>query len=317
MALLAQDGPPLPSDTAATVNGEAITAAQLDKTLRPQIQAMEDRLRQLRQGTLNKMIDNLLLEQAARKEGISVDQLLSSRVESVTVPSQEVDRAYEESREQFPGMLAAEAKYRIRRTMEDNARAAALKNLIAKLREQAQITNVLTSSARAMLEAAAYEGPSAGNPGAPVTIIEFSDFECPFCRQAQPVLKRMMERWPGKVRLVFKHFPLEQHRHAMQAARVAVCASLQDRFWAVHDRIFASTELNQAVLREAVAGANLRIAEFESCIGSEEPDGHVRKDMLLGRTAGVAGTPAFFVNGELVPASSLESTVEKILGGAQ
>jgi protein-disulfide isomerase len=317
MALLAQDGSPAPNDIVATVNGEAITAAQLEKTLRPQIQAMEDRLRQLRQGTLNKMIDNLLLEQAARKEGISVDQFLSSRVESVNVPSEEVDRAYEGSRDQFPGILPAEAKYRIRRTMEDNARAAALRNLIAALRQQAQITNALTSSVMAILEAAAQEGPSAGNPEAPVTIIEFSDFECPYCRAAQPVLKRIMKRWPGQVRHVFKHFPLEQHPHAMQAARAAVCASLQDRFWAVHDKIFAASELGESIVREAAVSANLRIPEFESCMRSEVPDGHVRKDMLLGRTAGVTGTPAFFVNRELVPSSALESVVEKILGGAR
>jgi protein-disulfide isomerase len=169
----------------------------------------------------------------------------------------------------------------------------------------------------ATLEAAAHEGPSSGNPDAPVTIIEFSDFECPYCRAAQPVLKAIMERWPGRVRHVFKHFPLDRHAHAMQAARAAVCADRQDRFWAMHDRIFATSELSQASLRTAAAEAGLRTAEFDSCMRSEETADHVRKDMLVGRTAGVTGTPAFFVNGELVPAAALESTIERILGGSK
>jgi protein-disulfide isomerase len=299
------------------VNGQTITAAQLEQALRPQLQAMEERVRQMRQAALSKLIDNLLLEQAARSEGTSVDQYLHARVESVSVASADVDRSYEQSREQFPGVLPAEAKYRIRRTMEDNARAAALRGLLDTLRQRAQVTNRLVSDAMATLEAAAHEGPSFGNPEAPVTIIEFSDFECRYCRAAQPTLKRIMERWKGRVRHVFKHFPLDQHQHAMQAARAAVCADRQDRFWAMHDRIFAAGELSEESLRAAAAGAGLKTAEFYSCMGSEEPADHVRKDMLVGRMAGVTGTPAFFVNRELVPAAALESTIERMLGGSK
>jgi protein-disulfide isomerase len=306
-----------PTTAVANVNGQIITAAQLEQTLRPQLQAMEERVRQMRQAALNKLIDNALLEQAARSQRISVDQYLQTRVESITVASADVDRAYDESRDQFPGVLPAEAKYRIRRTMEDNARAAALKALLDTLRQRAQLTNGLVSDAMATLEAAAHEGPSSGSPDAPVTIIEFSDFECPYCRAAQPALKRIMERWRGQVRHVFKHFPLDQHPRAMQAARAAVCADRQDRFWAMHDRIFAAGELSERSLRAAAAVAGLRTAEFDSCVRSEEPADHVRKDMLVGRTAGVTGTPAFFVNGELVPAGELESTVERKLGGSR
>ncbi|MGH9631035.1 MAG: DsbA family protein [Bryobacteraceae bacterium] len=169
----------------------------------------------------------------------------------------------------------------------------------------------------ATLEAAAHEGPSSGNPNASLTIIEFSDFECPYCRAAQPVLKRIMQRWPGRVRHVFKHFPLEQHPHAMQSARAAVCADRQDRFWAMHDRIFAASDLSEGSLRAAAVGAGLRTAEFDDCMRNEQPADHVRKDMLVGRTAGVTGTPAFFINRELVPAAALESAIQRILGDSK
>ena len=195
----------------ATVNGEAISPAQLELALRPQLEAIEERIRQMRQGMLNKLIDNLLLEQAARSEGLSADRFLESRVESVSVPAADVDRAFQSSRDNFRGILPAEAKYRIRRTLEDNARAAALTVLLDKLRSTAQVTNHLMAGMTATLEAAGREGPSLGPDNAPVTIIEFSDFECPYCRAAQPLLQRLREKWPGKVRHVFKHFPLDQH----------------------------------------------------------------------------------------------------------
>ena len=305
------------ADAVATVNGEAITAQQLENAVRPQLAAVEERVRQMRQAALSKLIDNLLLEQDARKHFMSVDDYLRTRIESVTVSAADVNRAYESSRSQFPGVLPAEAKYRVRRTLEDNARAAALGRLLEELRERAQVTNTFLTNAKAALEAASHEGPSAGNPDARLTVIEFSDFECPYCRAAQPVVKAVMKRWPSDVRHVFKHFPLEQHPNAMLAARASVCAARQGRFQDVHDRIFAAGKLSLPTIREAASAAGLRMAEFDECVQNEEVEEHVRKDMILGRNAGVTGTPAFFVNGELVPASALESTIERILGGTK
>ena len=89
------------------------------------------------------------------------------------------------------------------------------------------------------------------------------------------------------------------------------------RFWPVHDTIFAAQELSEALIRKAASGAGLRMPELDECLKSEETEGHVRKDMLVGRTVGVTGTPAFFVNGQLVAASALESAVERILGGGK
>lgn len=315
----ADDQRPEPSSAAATVNGETISAAQLEAAVRTQVQALEERARQLRRATLNKLIDNLLLEQAARGEGASVSDYLNRHVESTSVPPADVDATYERSRDQFPGVLPAEAKYRIRRTLEDNRRAAALESLLKKLRAQATVTNHLMEDRLSALEFASQEGPSRGKAGAPVTIVEFSDFECPYCRAAQPALQQVLERWAGRVRLVFKHFPLERHAGALPAARAAVCAGSQGRFWELHDRIFAATgPLTAAFLRSAADGAGVNIREFEACMGSEESLEPVRKDILLGRTVGVAGTPAFFVNREQVASpAGMSAAVERILGGGK
>jgi protein-disulfide isomerase/Skp family chaperone for outer membrane proteins len=303
----------------ATVNGESITSKQLDEAVKKQIESIEERVRQLRQGALNKLIDNLLIEQAAKAEEIDIDAYLHKKVESVSVPAAEVDQAYDRSRDQFPGVLPAEAKYRIRRTLEDNRRSAALNDLLNNLRRQGRVTNHLMEDRLALLDFVAQEGPSIGNPNALVTIVEFSDFECPYCRSAQADIKRVLERWPDQVRLVFRHFPLEQHPNALPAARAAVCADRQGRFWLLHDRIFAATgSLGGAQLRLAATEAGLNSMEFEACMRGEEALERVRKDILLGRTVGVSGTPAFFVNRQpLESAAELAAAVERILGGAQ
>lgn len=312
----AGDGPPEANRVVATVNGESITSAQLDAVVRTQLEDLERRARQLRQAALNKLIDNLLLEQAARKAGTDTADYLRRNVESVGVSSAEVDQAYEHSQKQFPGVLPAEAKYRIRRTLEDNRRAAALNALLEGLRRQSQVSNHFMDDRLAALDFAAQEGPSLGDPGASVTIVEFADFECPYCQQAQPILKRILDRWPGRVRLVFRHFPLERHASALPAARAAVCADRQGRFWAVHDRIFAARHLGDAALRIAASGSGLNTADFEACVKGEESLERVRKDIFLGRTVGVSGTPAFYVNRQPVAsAAELDAAVERMLGG--
>jgi protein-disulfide isomerase len=302
----------------ATVNGEEITSAELEGAAKAQLEELEQRARQLRQAVLNKLIDNRLVEQAARAEGAAADEYLRRHVESVGASPEEVDQAYERSRSQFPGVLPAEAKYRIRRTLEDNRRAAALNALLEKLRRQAKVSNHLLEDQMAVLDFAAQEGPSLGNEGAPVTIVEFSDFECPFCRAAQPIVKRVFARWPGRVRLTFRHFPLERHARAMPSARAAVCADRQGRFWELHDRIFAALPPSDAALREAASASGLNVAEFDACVNGEESLERVRKDMLLGRRVGITGTPSFFVNRQPVSnAAELEAAVERILGGNQ
>lgn len=319
LSLMANEGLNSPEKVLATVNGQPITTAQLEAAARPQLVQLEERARQIRDATLNKLIDNVLIEQAARAQGMSTDEYINRQVESVSVSSGEVDQAYSRNHDQFGGALPAEAKYRIRRTLEDNTRATALQQLLGKLRQEARVSNYVVAGALSALNAAAREGPSVGNPDAPVTLVEFSDFECAFCRAAQAPLRKAMERWPGKVRLVFKHFPLEQHAHAINAAKAGVCADRQGRFWPVHDRIFAIAGSPGAdVLRIAGQSAGLNMTDFDRCMASAETADHVRKDAMLGRMAGVAGTPAFFVNGQIVSGvAALEPAIESALKGSQ
>jgi predicted DsbA family dithiol-disulfide isomerase len=306
------------SNVVAIVNGEAVSQEQLDAAIKMQLDAINEQVSALKQQALARLIDNVLLQQAASAQGISLQEYLSRDVEGVSVTSREVDEAYERSKNQLPGVLAPEAKYRIRRSLEDTRRADALRALLQNLRRQADVRNVLletVSSSRDLAEAA---GPSLGSPNAPVTVVVFADFECPFCRSAAPLLRQAVESAPGKVRLVFKHFPLESHQHALDMARGGVCAERENVFWPFHDRLFQQESgLNARQLADLAASMGVDPIRFNQCMASREVQHVIEKDLALGRAAGVSGTPSIFVNKrKLTSVRELEDAIQEALSRA-
>ncbi|MFW6067106.1 MAG: DsbA family protein [Myxococcota bacterium] len=142
--------------------------------------------------------------------------------------------------------------------------------------------------------------PVRGSPMAPVTIVEFSDFECPFCGAGHPILERAVEESDGKVRLVFKHYPLDSHPRARAAARAAIAAGKQDKFWEMHDLLFENQDALEAADLEGYARRlELDLERFREDMRSESTEKRIEKDRLAGREAGVRGTPSIFVNGRL------------------
>ena len=133
-----------------------------------------------------------------------------------------------------------------------------------------------------------------------MTIVEFSDFECPFCRQVQDTLKQIMERYSGEVRLVFKHLPSEGHRHSLAAARAAYCAGEQDRFWQFHEALFAARSLAGSVFMEIADRLGLGREKFQSCLSAERSRAAIIKDIETARRYRVDSTPSCLINGRLV-----------------
>ena len=140
-----------------------------------------------------------------------------------------------------------------------------------------------------------------GASHAPVTIVEYGDFECPTCKQAAPALKLLLERFAGRTRAVFRHFPVEEmHPHALAAAQAAECAGAQGKFWEMHDLLFANQEhlkINQ--LRSYAQQLQLDMARFTAEMDDEVYLQRIREHMEGARRSSVRGTPAFFVNGKL------------------
>ncbi len=300
---------------AAHVNGESITTGQLEEAIQNEVDQMNQQLEQIKRSMLDHLINNLLLRQAARVEGLDANGFLKVNVESLTVSEDEVDAAYEKSKHRFPAVLESEVKYRIRRKLEDNRRAEALKQLLSKLRRSAKVRNFLLEGSPGDVDLQPQSGPSLGPPQARVTIVEFSDFECPFCRKLQPVLRKVLERWPNEVRRVYKHFPLDRHRHAFGASKASVCADRQGRFWEFHDALYREgQDMSPQGVASVAKALGLELGPFEACLRDESTGSAVQADRSVAARAGVRGTPTLFVNGRRLQApSQLESEIEALL----
>jgi protein-disulfide isomerase len=145
------------------------------------------------------------------------------------------------------------------------------------------------------------KGPSRGPANAPVTIVEFSDFQCPYCGREYPVIERLMKEYDGKVRLVFRHYPLEFHPFAEKAAEASACAQDQGKFWELHDKMFTHQDkLAVPDLKGYAQSLGMDATKFDKCLDSGEKKALVDEDLKAGSAAGVSGTPAFFINGIFV-----------------
>lgn len=147
-------------------------------------------------------------------------------------------------------------------------------------------------------------GHRLGSESAPVTIVEFGDYQCPFCRASEPHLKAIQRSYRNDVALVYRHFPLSKHDFAFPAARAAECAGRQNRFWEFHELLYSTEnwfgEASEAGLAELAEQAGMMSAEqFASCLGGSEVDHLVNADIIAGQRLGISGTPSFLVNGRL------------------
>ena len=155
--------------------------------------------------------------------------------------------------------------------------------------------------------------PFKGTPGAPVVVAVFSDFQCGYCGRIAPLFEQVLERYPGKVQVVFKHFPLRSHAFAAKAAAAATAAHRQGKFWEFHDRLFSRyNSLDDTVLKEIAAAAGLDVRKWEEDMKDPALVLAVERDVAEGIRAGVRGTPTVFINGKVVRTRRIDAMTESI-----
>jgi protein-disulfide isomerase len=158
-------------------------------------------------------------------------------------------------------------------------------------------------------------GPSRGPSEATVTIVEFSDFQCPYCRRAGAILDELLERYPDDVRVVYRHMPLESiHPRARPAAVASLCAEQQGLFWEFHDAVFAGPNpLEDADLLQLATGIGADLEAFDACRASGSHEARVDADVAAARELGITGTPAFLVNGVMLRGAQPVAAFERII----
>jgi protein-disulfide isomerase len=201
----------------------------------------------------------------------------------------------------------------------------------AAIAERAAAEAERMAQVRTRLEESTVGLPARGNPDAPVTIVSFTDFQCPYCSRGAATMDEVLRRYPEDVSLVIKHFPLGFHAWARPAAIAALCAGEQndDAFWALHDAFFANqkrftAENVVATSQEYLADSDVDMERWARCAGDPTDEAHIAAaqqvdaDMAMAQSLGVTGTPAFFVNGEFVngaqPITAFEPLIEAAIG---
>ncbi len=295
-ALVADDAP---AKVLATVAGE--------------LKKLDDRRRELIKQALAASINNKLLEAEAAKQGISVPELVAKEIDpKVAAPTDaDVDAFYESRKAQMGNRPKEQVAGQIREYLKRQRQAEVGEAYLATLRGKYEIKDFLAAEHTAAEAAQAEEarralaradGPSAGPAGAPVTIVEFSDFQCPFCSRLVPTIEQVKKNFADKVRVVFMQFPIPQlHRDASKAAEASLCAHDQGKFWEMHDAMFAD-QRNLAVpaLKEKAAQLGLDAQVFGQCLDSGKHQPKVAADVAAGKSLGVTGTPMTFINGRPV-----------------
>jgi len=288
----AQDG----STVVAEVGNYKVTLSELDQKEAAKLLQARYKYYLVERQALDELIDDRLLEMEARHENISVEELLKRHVDPhVTNPSEDQLRFYYEG-------LASDEPYEAMRdkildTVHRHRQAKALTTYLESLRDQHGVVIELSQpSAAVTLENA----PRRGAQNAPVQVVEFADYECPYCQKVSPTLDKIQEQFGAKVAVVFKDFPLPMHSRAQKAAEAARCAGVQGKFWEFHDALFANKQLDLAQLKQQARALKLDTARFDQCLDSGEQASAVQKDVAEGQRLGLTGTPVFFINGHFM-----------------
>lgn len=307
---------------ARLASGQEISEAELEAWIKNDLydDAMASRndaeRHALRAGAARRMMMERLLEQEEKRRGLDTEAIMreeSARAKPVT--EAEVRAAFEANRERFAGQGYEDAAPTLRAQLEQQRRNEAgrafLEGLLAKSGFE-----LLLDPPRAELSAA---GASRGAADAPVTLVQFTDYQCPYCLRTEPTVAKIRAHYGDRVRVVVRHFPLDFHRQARGAAEAAACARKQGRFFEYHDALFENQKaLALPDLEDRARKLGLDLGSFRSCLSARQSAAEVDADLEEARRLGISGTPAFFVNGILLsgaqPYESFVTVIDAELG---
>jgi protein-disulfide isomerase len=306
-----------PKLVVAKINGRTITLGDLESAPGGEkLFEVEEQRYQARRQVIDQLIFKELVEAEAKKKSQTEEQWMSDQIDSKVKPPTDPEIAdfFEKNKEGMPpGTTLEMVKPRIIDFMTRDQKGTLVRALFDDLKKKAGVEITLAAPKKPKKEVEA-KGPSRGPEGAKVTIVEFSDFQCPFCSRAHDTVEEVMSTYAGKVRLVFRHFPLEFHAQAPKAAEAAMCANEQSKFWEYHDILFKNQQKLQVEdLKAHAQSLGLDATKFNECLDSGRMAAIVKTDTEAGHKAGVSGTPAFFINGQVLSGAQPLEEFKKVI----
>jgi protein-disulfide isomerase len=297
---------PAPNDVVATVGSTSLTLAQVDEralrqsTGRFASMNLAQALYEARRVAIEELIEEALLQGDAKARGLEppavIEQEITSKVAQPT--DTETTRWYEENQARLQGATLDQARAGIRAYLVQERTAAIRRQYMDGLRAKVATRIMLEPPRRVIAKAAR---PTQGPEDAPIQMIEFSDFQCPYCERAFATVKQVLNTYGDKIHFTYRHYPLANHPRARPAAEAAQCAAEQGKFWPYHDTLFGNqSRLSDGDLKQHATQLGLDAAQFATCFDSRKYQAEIDVDIRAGDEAGVSGTPAFYINGRML-----------------
>jgi len=310
----------------AKINGQVITSADLDKEVGSELQQLEDQyqkqLYQTKRQALEGMIQKRVFEAKAKASGLNTPEELIQKEIASKIPDpsdQEIQSLYDRAKaggQQLPPI--EQVKPDIIRFIKQQKMQGDLMAYYNDLKKEQKVEMLLPAYLPPKKEVEA-KGPAKGPASAPVTIVEFSDYQCPFCIQAEKTVDEVLAAYPGKIKLVYRDFPLPMHPLAPKAAEASHCAEGQGKYWEMHDKMFAAQgKLEVPELKKYAREVGVDGDKFDKCLDGGDMAKVVNEHHQAGEKLGINGTPAFFINGRFLngaqPIEEFKSLIDAELG---
>jgi len=293
----------------AIVNDHPITSAEIEDALRPLVFSVQEQVYALRRRDTELRVNDLLLEAEAKKRGLTGKALLDAEVARRVKPvtEKEAEEFYNQNKELISGDFA-QVKEQVSQYLKGRAESEAVATYASELRRAAQIKLLLKAPEPPTYAITTDDQPAKGSQSAAVTVVEFTDYQCPACAQAQPVVERLMREYGDRVRLVVRDFPLERHADAYKAAQAAEAARAQGKYWEYTALLMQhQTALDAAHLKEYATHLGLDRQKFDAALDTEQYAEQVQRDIQDGNQIGIGGTPTLFVNGRKLAENTYEA----------
>jgi protein-disulfide isomerase len=299
----------------AVIHGREIRASEVDGYIAPQLHALRLNMYDLQRNMLETLVNKIVVEEEAGRRGMSVEELRQSLTAHVTVTVDEVADAYANAVSRTPIGIpdGSDVREQIKTSLLAQRRADAFRSAVTALRLALPV-DILMQPPSPLRLSVTGSGPTRGNANAPLNIVEFADFECPYCRQMTATLDKVLAEYGDKVQFTYRHLPLPNHRFAFKAAQASVCADQQGKFWDYHAKLFGATrELSTETLAGIARELKLDAAQYAACISGEASRKVVSADVQEAMKLGITSTPTLFVNGRVVRGAAPPEEFKKIL----
>jgi len=315
----AQQAPPPKADdeVVARIGDEVITAAEVEAMVGPSLLKLRQEIYNTTVGELNAQIFERLVTEKATAEGITREEFLAKNVDAkMTEPEEdEIVKVMTTYRARL-AQDDAQAREQVVQALQQQQQAKLIEAMRDELFAEAGVV-ILLKPPRAVV--AITEGtPSRGPASAPIVLVEYTDYQCPYCSRAQPTIDAVMERYDGQIRHVFKNLPLPMHQQAQLAGEAALCAQDQDKFWEFHDWLFQNQRtMNRESMIAEAGELGMNVDLFTACISDGTYQERVDADMKEARGFGITGTPGFMINGRVLtgaqPLEAFEAIIDEEL----